>query len=496
MKRDREVRKLMSELASGKSLRRAAAAADMSANTARRYRDTGRLPSEMKNARSWRTREDPFHEDDWAWVVSRLASEEGSKLQAKALFRAMRTRPDAVGSYTAGQLRTFQRKVRLWRAREGGEKEVFFPQAHVPGEALQTDWTTGNGLSVTLAGEAFAHQLCHTTLPFSNWRSARVCLSESLASLKVGVQSALRKLGRRPAFHQTDQSSSATHQTRDGRDFNQAYVDFVTHHGMKPRTIGVKKPNQNGDVEAGNGALIRAIEQQLLLRGSRDFADMAMYQEFIDCEVVAKMNEDKAAKLARELDAMEPVVAAWAPVWKRIDARVCSRSTIRIAHNTYSVPSRLIGETVEARVYDAFIEVWFAERLEFTVERLLGRFGHRIDYRHVIWSLRRKPGAFQRYRYREEMFPQPVFRKAYDAIVADGATTKKDGAYLDILHLAASTVEQDVAVALELLLEAGQVPSRHAVGELIGEQRCPPPDMAPFEPELASYDELLSGVVA
>lgn len=236
----------------------------------------------MKSPRTWRTREEPFEEADWAWVVARLGSPEGSKLEGKSLFRAMRTRSGAVGTYTPGQLRSFQRKVRRWRASEGGEKEVFFSQRHVPGEALQTDWTHGGDLQVTLSGEAFSHLLCHTTLPFSNWRSARVCRSESLASLKDGVQSSLRKLRRRPVFHQTDQSSAATHTKGAGREFNQAYADFVGHHGMKPRSIGVKKPNQNGDAEAGNGALVRAIEQALLLRASRDFVDQAAYQAFVD----------------------------------------------------------------------------------------------------------------------------------------------------------------------------------------------------------------------
>lgn len=484
----------MSKLGEGRTLTGAARAADMSANTARRYRDAGKLPSEMKAPRTWRTREDPFDEADWAWAVERLRGPEGAKLEGKALFRAMRTRPGVVGTYTPGQLRSFQRKVRRWRASDGGEKEVFFPQRHVPGEVLQTDWTHGSDLCVTLSGEAFPHLLCHTTLPFSNWRSARVCRSESLASLKDGVQAALRKLRRRPEFHQTDQSSAATHAKGAGREFNQAYADFVAHHGMKPRTIGVKKPNQNGDAEAGNGALVRAIEQELVLRGSRDFIDQAAYQAFVD-GVTDQMNEDKVAKLAVELEAMEPVTSAWAPTWKAVEARVGSQSTIRVLQNTYSVPSRLIGETVEARVFDAVVEVWFGSRHELTTERLSGRCRSRIDYRHVVWSLRRKPGAFQRYRYREEMFPRPVFRRAYDAIVEGGASTRRDAVYLDILHLAASTVEEDVASALELLLDAGDVPTRDAVAELVGERRHPAPAMEPYDVDISHYDALLDEVV-
>jgi transposase len=465
----------------------------MSENTARRYRDLRQLPSESRPERTWRTREDPFDPADWAWVVEKLRSPEGAKLQAKVLFRAMRKREDVAGTYTDGQLRSFQRRVRRWRAQHGPEKEVFFAQEHRPGEAMQTDWTDGTRLGVTLANEAFPHKLCHTTLPYSNWRSVRVCRSESMASLKDGVQAALRKLGRHTVWHQTDQSSAATHDKLGGREFNRGYADFVAHHGMKPRTIAVRKPNQNGDVEAGNGALVSAIDQALRLRGHRDFVDQEAYGTFVD-GVVDEMNEDKSAKLQVELDAMTPVTAAWAPTFKRVDVRVGSQSTMRVDQNTYSVPSRLIGEQVEVRVFDAVLEVWFAGRREFSVERLTGRCRARIDYRHVISSLRRKPGAFQRYRYRDEMFPRPVFRRCYDALTETGATGRKDAAYLDVLHLAASTSEEDVVTALELLLEDDQVPTRDAVVEVIGSRRDAPPDLTPYAPNLKCYDDLLQGV--
>jgi len=96
----------------------------------------------------------------------------------------------------------------------------------------------------------------------------------------------------------------------------------------------------------------------------------------------------------------------------RVDLEVGPSSTIRLRHNTYSVDSRLIGETVDARLFSERIEVWYAQKKVDEFPRLRGENGHRVNYRHVIEWLVRKPGAFENYRYREDMFPSSLFRTA------------------------------------------------------------------------------------
>lgn len=101
-----------------------------------------------------------------------------------------------------------------------------------------------------------------------------------MAALRQGLQRALFQLGRVPAWHQTDNSTSATHNlpksasSTSGRTFNDEYMAMMKHFGMKPRTTEVGAKEQNGDVEASNGALKRALEQSLLVRGSREFASV------------------------------------------------------------------------------------------------------------------------------------------------------------------------------------------------------------------------------
>ena len=264
---DAQVRKLMEELARHGRIGLAAMRAGVDPKTARKYRALGKVPSEVPMERNWRTREDPF-DVDWPMLAAKL--EAAPELEAKALFEWLLEHSE--GRYDPGHLRTFQRRVRDWRALQGPDREVFFAQEHRPGEALQTDFTWATKLEITIAGKPFPHMLCHPVLPFSNWEWATVCRSESMAALRRGVQAALVRLGRVPVFHQTDNSSAATHNLTTGkRGFNDDYVALVEHLGMTPRTIGVGKKEQNGDVEALNGALKRRLKQHLLLRGSRDF---------------------------------------------------------------------------------------------------------------------------------------------------------------------------------------------------------------------------------
>jgi hypothetical protein len=168
-----------------------------------------------------------------------------------------------------------------------------------------------------------------------------------------------------------------------------------------------------------------------------------------------------------------------------------------VKYNAYSVASRLIGRELRVRIYEDRIEAYFGDQCELACERLKGRNGHRIDYRDVIWSLVRKPGGFERYVYREEMFPSPVFRRAYDAIQTPHRGTPGDLEYLRILHLAATTMETDVEKALAGLLDAGDAISCDRVKESLGAAPAPTvPVMAPLDVNLGAYDQLLVGVGA
>ena len=488
----------MEEMTKHGEIGRAAMKADMDRKTARKYVAAGKLPSEMRTPRDWRTREDPFAEHR---NEIEEALREAPTLEAKTLFEILCERHP--GRYESGQLRTLQRLVHAWRASQGPDKDIKLAQRHRPGEAAQTDFTSTSEFAVTIAGVPFAHLLCVLVLPYSNWLWATVCVSESMAAIRKGVQRALFQLGRVPQWHQTDNSTAATHRipvgdvvrdARGRRPFNVEYLALMRHFGMEPRTTEVGEKEQNGDVESLQGALKRRLEQELLKRSSRDFESVEAWQHFVD-DVARKLNTGRGARVAEELAVMRALDADKLPEYVEEEAWVSEWSTIRVRHCAYSVPSRLIGEKVTVRVYEERIEVSYRGITELACERLLGRNQHRINYRHVIWSLVRKPGGFARYVYREEMFPSLVFRRAYDAIQTPHRGVSGDLEYLRILLLAATTMESQVATALTLLLDEGHAVTCEAVKGLVSSEARPSvPSIAPMSVNLSDYDALLAAV--
>ncbi|HZC02276.1 MAG TPA: IS21 family transposase [Gammaproteobacteria bacterium] len=369
--------------------------------------------------------------------------------------------------------------------------EVFFPQRHRPGEAGQTDFTHTQSLAMRLEGEPFAPLLCHFVLPYSNWEWAYRCQSESLLALKKGVQEAVFRLGRVPEWHQTDNSCGATHQvSAGGRAFLPDYLELMAHLGMKPRTTAIGQKEQNGTVEAQNGTFKRYLNQRLQTRGSREFASVDAFDGWL-VENLAKENSRRQVRLQEELAVMRPLQVSRLPEYREVPVRVSRNSTINVLHNIYSVPPRLMHQVVRVRLYEERLEVYYHQSLIQTLPRLIGRAHHRVNYPHVIWSLVHKPGAFARYRYREDLYPTLTFRTAYERLQPAWPGTKGDAAYLRILHLAASTLESEVQVALDLLLESGTLPTLEAVRDLVG----PPPLASPVLPapevDFGSYDQLL-----
>ncbi len=485
-----QYRRLMSEYQETGNVSDSAMKAGMSRPTARKYLEAARPPVELQAKHTWRTRPDPLA---GIWPRAEKMLFEAPDLEAKALFEYLSEREP--GALQEKYLRTFQRRVKLWRLLHGPDQEVFFPQDWEAGRAMQLDWTDANELAVTIAGQLYEHLLCHCVLPHSNWQWATPCLSESLLSLRQGLQEGLYRLGKVPRELRVDNGSAATHRVGgggSGREFNEQFASVCEHYGLVARTIGIDCPNENGDVESANGHLKRRMRQHLLLRGSRDFESEATYQGFLG-QVLDRGNHGRRERLAEELAVMKPLPPTRLSEYDEVSCTVGSASTIRVKKVGYSVPARLIGQELKVEVYERELKLYSGRELLLSLPRQCGDRGVVLNYRHVIDHLLRKPGAFERYRYREQLFPSRSFREAYDQLVVRQGQRRGAVEYLRLLKLASEIGESDIEVMLADYLSPPYPSwSVEELRRILQPSARPQIELAELKPEHSSYDALLS----
>ena len=370
------------------------------------------------------------------------------------LFRQLQR--EHPGRFPDGQLRTFQRRVKTWRASHGPAKEVFFAQVHTPGRLCASDFTHMTDLRVTINGRPFEHLIYHFVLTYSNWETGTVCFAESFESLADGLQNALAELGGVPAVHRTDRLTAAIPPGTTGAEFTQRYQALLKHYGLDGQAIQAGHGNENGDVEQRHHRLKRALDQQLMLRASRDFTSREAYQDYLR-DLFAQLNANRGVKKALEMEHLRALPARRVEAAGRVVVTVDAGSTIHVKGNTYSVSSRLIGERVEVRLHAEHVEVWYAQKVVERMPRLRGRGQHRINYRHVIDWLVRKPGAFAAYRYRDDLFPTTTFRIAYD-VLRSHVPARADREYLRLLQSAARDSEVSLEAAIRAVLDGDGTP--------------------------------------
>jgi hypothetical protein len=425
-------------------------------------------------------------------VVPLLEADADGELQATTILEVLEeARP---GRFGPAHLRTLQRRIRDWRALYGPDKQVYFEQVHPPGREAAVDFTHATELGVTILGQLLRHLLFLFRLSFSKWTWVEVAFGETYEALVSGVQGAVWELGGVPYVLRSDNLSAATHELKrsGGRALTRRFNAVLEHYGMESTRIRAGESHENGIAEKAHDLVKSAVAQALVLRGSKDFRSVEVYLSFVREVLERTHNRHVAERLVEERRFLKPLPSSRVPSYTVYHPTVRRWSTIRIGGRTYSVPSRLIGHDVEVRQYPALIEVYYDSALVETMPRLRGDKDHRVDYRHVISSLVRKPGAFARYRFREELFPTLTFRKAYDALCRYRGQ-RTDVEYVRVLHLAASTMESQVDAALAELLERGEPFDYAAVQAAVTPERPAIPEVRIAAPDLTIYDRLVAG---
>jgi hypothetical protein len=437
----------------------AAARAGFSAATGYRIAQDPRPPSHRRGPRE-RRRPDPLAEVFDVEVVPMLEASPG--LRPIAVFEELLRRHPELG---AGIRRTLERRIRQWRALHGPEREVMFRQTHAPGRQGLSDFTDMTDLGVTVAGEPLPHRLYHFRLAFSGFTHAHVVLQgESFVALAAGLQDALWALGGAPREHRTDSLSAAFRNLGPEveEDWTERYAALCAHYGMAASRNNRGIAHENGAIEAPHGHLKRAVEDALLLRGSRDFDTVAGYRAFIDA-LVGRRNARNRKRIDAERAVLRPLPNRRAEDGEEAMVTVTSSGGFMLRNVFYTAPSRLIGHRLRVRIHDDRIEVFLGGTHLMTLPRGRGygdnRRAHVVDYRHVIHALRAKPGALPGLVYRDQLFPRDAYRRLYDAAMEalpERAACKLVVGTLAIAH--ERGCEADLAAAIGAQLDAGVMP--------------------------------------
>ena len=479
----------------------AAARAGISASTGARLDADPRLPSHQRAPRS-RRRPDPLIAVWEAEIVPMLQA--SSDLRPFAVYEEMLRRHPEL---SPGVRRTLERRVRHWQALHGPEREVIFRQEHPPGAQGLSDFTDAGGLGVTIAGEALAHRLYHFRLAFSGWEHAEVVLGgESFTALATGLQNALWSLGGAPDEHRSDSLSAAFRNLeRDAaEDQTRRYEALCAHYGMQPTRNNPGVAHENGAIEAPHGHLKAALEQALLLRGTRAFDDLAAYRRFVD-EVVGRTNVRRRKAVEAERAVLQPLPPRRTTDHDEVLVTVTRSGGFLLRRVFYTVPSRLIGHRLRVRLYDDRLECVLGGTLVVTLPRGRAQQGrsaphrtlHVVDYHHVIHALRRKPAALLNLVYRDQLFPRDAYRHAWEALITALPPRTACRTMVGLLELAHERAcEADLAAELERALAAGALPDLAALQQHFAPVQAVIPDVTVTLPTLASYDALLGADLA
>lgn len=413
----------------------AAAKAGISERSGRRI-ESGQH-STNRTPRQYRTRKDPL--DGKFEAVLQPLLEKNPALLPVTLFEHLQDRfPDEILSC---HLRTIQRRVKSWRALYGPDKEVMFQQQHQVGLQGICDYTHPKNFAITIKGEPLKHRLFHFRLTFSGWTYVQVVLGgESFESLSSGLQNAFWRAGGVPQEVRTDSLSAAFNNHCEKETLTQNYLKLSKFYGFHATRNNPGVAHENGAIEGSHGHLKRRIEQQLALRGHSDFESLDAYQGFID-QIVNRINQRNKARFDQERAVLNPLPKRRTNSFSDLYVKVTSSSTISVKRVTYTVPSRLIGETLLVHLFDDHLDLYAGHQLTHTLPRTYAQGATRsrcVNYRDVIHSLAKKPGAFKHSKLRDDLIPEGDFTLIWRQLTQEYISDQACHLMVNLLLIAAN----------------------------------------------------------
>jgi len=492
----KQVKLYMKQRNNGNTRQQASARAGISESSGQRI-DNGVIPRKRK-ARHWRTRKDPFAAVWKSEILPLLEKQPG--LMPITLFEDLQDRYP--GRFPNKHKRTFQRRVKAWRALHGPDKEVMFRQRKEPGRLGLSDFTELGEIEITVAGEPLGHRLYHFRLPYSGWSFISVILGgESFTALAESLQEALQRLGGAPREHRTDSLSAAYKNLTksEQEDLTAGYRALCEHYGMTPTRNNRGVSHENGAVESPHGHIKKRIRQALLLRESCDFGSINDYRQWLD-SLVQRFNRRCGGALEIERGKLLDLPVHRTTDYSEQVVKVTTSSTIEVKRIIYTVPARLAGERLRLHIYDDHIEAYVGSVLAHTLPRTYtikpNQRGRCIDYRHVIGQLVRKPQAFRYSQLRDDLLPSATYQQLWSYIDEHLEPRSACKWIVGILALAArADCEQPLGAYLKQQTNKGEIPSLHQLEQRFDPEaaRVLPDDLEKgcLQHALSSYDALL-----
>jgi transposase InsO family protein len=393
--------------------------------------------------------------------------------------------------------RTLERRINAWRALNGPEQDVIFRQEHEPGRLGLSDFTDATALRIAIAGQPLDHRLYHFRLAFSGFAHASVVLGgESFVALAEGLQNALWALGGAPKEHRSDSLSAAFRNlTADAQqDLTQRYQSLMRHYEMEPSRNNTGIAHENGSIESAHGHLKQALEDALLLRGTRDFADLDAYRAFVD-EIVGWRNANNRKRIELERTKLRDLPQRRTTDFEEKVIPVTSSGGFILRRVFYTVPSRLIGHRLRVRIFDDRLDCFLGATPVVTLRRgqpvSESKGGHVVDYRHVIHALRRKPMALLNLVYRDQLFPRPAYKRTFEVLRERCGDRHACKTMVELLMLAHERAcEAQLADVLAAEIDAGRLPELAALRARFRPEQTPIPSVSVELMPLNAYDEL------
>jgi len=452
-----------------------------------------------KKPRTYKTRTSPL-DDIWEKTLEPMLIANPS-LKPKTLFLYLqRNHHDTDGNpiYTESIERTLQRRVAKWQAINGKDKEVMFPQQHIPGEQGLSDFTQLNNIRITIQGKEFKHIFYHFRLVYSKWSYLKVIQSgESFQALSEGLQEALFYLGGAPAEHRTDSLSAAFKNlsVETHKDLTTKYEELCAYYNMKPTRNNKGKKHENGSVESSHGHLKNRIAQELILRNSNDFNSIEEYESWIH-KIVVSSNKRNTVNFEIEKSALQLLPVNKTTDYETKSIKVSNSSIIIIKNIRYSVPSSFSGHTLTMHIYQRKILAYLGTTFVFELSRRYPsecKSFYVIDYKHIVHAMIKKPGAFRHCMYRDDILPNEDYRCIWNHIDQKEDPIVAAKIMLRVLKLAANNnCEAELSLYILNLIKKNKTIEIEEIESLFDNSNPSLPKVACKQHEINSYDFLIN----